>query len=45
MGGAGSEYSVVREHEEFLWLHTAIEEHPAYAGYIVSLSNDTKGTS
>ncbi|XP_022667691.1 sorting nexin-32-like [Varroa jacobsoni] len=35
MGGAGSEYSVVREHEEFLWLHTAIEEHPAYAGYII----------
>ncbi|OQR76928.1 sorting nexin-6-like [Tropilaelaps mercedesae] len=35
MGGADSEFSVVREHEGFLWLHTAIEEHPAYAGYII----------
>ena len=31
------EHSVVREHEEFIWLHTVIEEHPSYAGYIVSL--------
>ncbi|KRX95592.1 Sorting nexin-6 [Trichinella pseudospiralis] len=30
------ETSVVREHDEFLWLYDAIEENPLYAGYIVS---------
>lgn len=29
------EYSVVREHEEFIWLHEAIEEDRKYAGYII----------
>lgn len=33
---AKPEFSVVREHEEFMWLHDAIEETEAYAGYIVS---------
>ncbi|KRX50093.1 Sorting nexin-6 [Trichinella britovi] len=32
------ETSVVREHDEFLWLYDAIEENPLYAGYIVSWS-------
>ena len=32
---AKSELSVVREHEEFIWLHGAIEENEDYAGYIV----------
>jgi sorting nexin-5/6/32 len=30
-----NDFSVVREHEEFLWLHDAIEENEEYAGYIV----------
>ncbi|KRZ71365.1 Sorting nexin-6 [Trichinella papuae] len=29
------ETSVVREHDEFLWLYDAIEENPLYAGYII----------
>ena len=32
---ARSEFSVVREHEEFIWLHDAIEDTEAYGGYIV----------
>lgn len=35
---AKPEFSVVREHEEFIWLHDVIEETEAYAGYIVSTS-------
>uniref|UniRef100_A0A8R1I2P5 PX domain-containing protein n=1 Tax=Caenorhabditis japonica TaxID=281687 RepID=A0A8R1I2P5_CAEJA len=27
--------AVVREHEEFLWLHGALEENEAYAGFII----------
>lgn len=29
------EMSVVRQHEEFVWLHTMIEENEAYAGYLI----------
>ncbi|KAM3717875.1 Sorting nexin-6 [Dirofilaria immitis] len=32
---AKSEVSVVREHEEFIWLHTCLEENEAYAGFII----------
>lgn len=31
-----SEFSVVRQHEEFIWLHDQFEENEDYAGYIVS---------
>lgn len=31
-----SEFLVVRQHEEFIWLHDRYEEDPKYAGYIVS---------
>lgn len=30
------EFLVVRQHEEFVWLHDRFEENLAYAGYIVS---------
>uniref|UniRef100_A0A1I7V8H0 Sorting nexin n=2 Tax=Loa loa TaxID=7209 RepID=A0A1I7V8H0_LOALO len=30
-----NEVSVVREHEEFIWLHTCLEENEAYAGFII----------
>lgn len=30
-----SEFLVVRQHEEFIWLHDRYEEEPKYAGYIV----------
>ncbi len=30
------EMSVVREHEEFIWLHSCLEENECYAGFIVS---------
>ncbi|GLV31610.1 Sorting nexin 6 [Carabus blaptoides fortunei] len=29
------EFLVVRQHEEFVWLHDRFEENPAYAGYII----------
>ena len=32
------DFSVVREHEEFVWLHDRFVENVDYAGYIVSLS-------
>lgn len=32
----GKEFSVVRQHEEFVWLHDRFEENPAYVGFIVS---------
>uniref|UniRef100_A0A1I7X0N2 Protein kinase domain-containing protein n=1 Tax=Heterorhabditis bacteriophora TaxID=37862 RepID=A0A1I7X0N2_HETBA len=32
-----SETSVVREHDEFLWLHSVLEENENYAGFIVFL--------
>lgn len=31
------EFLVVRQHEEFIWLHDRYEEDVKYAGYIVSL--------
>src|SRR4051812_40984522 len=31
------EISVVREHEEFIWLHNCLEDNEASAGFIVSL--------
>lgn len=34
-----SEFIVVRQHEEFVWLHDRYEENEDYAGYIVSLHN------
>lgn len=33
---AKPDFSVVRQHEEFIWLHDRFEEDEAYAGYIVS---------
>ena len=33
---AKPEFSVVRQHEEFCWLHTALEENADYCGFIVS---------
>lgn len=30
------EMSVVREHDEFIWLHNSLEENEEYAGFIVS---------
>lgn len=32
---AKCEMSVVREHEEFIWLHSCLEDNEAYAGFIV----------
>lgn len=32
------EFSVVRQHEEFIWLHDSLEECENYAGLIVSFS-------
>ena len=31
------EFSVVRQHEEFVWLHDRYEEDEEYAGIIVSM--------
>uniref|UniRef100_A0A8C8W4D6 Sorting nexin-6 n=1 Tax=Peromyscus maniculatus bairdii TaxID=230844 RepID=A0A8C8W4D6_PERMB len=31
------EFSVVRQHEEFIWLHDSFVENEDYAGYIVSI--------
>lgn len=33
------DFCVVRQHEEFVWLHDRIEENDAYAGYIVGSSH------
>lgn len=35
-GFAKKDNNVVRQHEEFVWLHDRIEENEDYAGYIVS---------
>lgn len=35
-GYAKSDFFVVRQHEEFIWLHDRFEENEDYAGYIVS---------
>ena len=32
-----TDFTVVRQHEEFVWLHDRFEENEEYAGYIVSL--------
>jgi len=32
---AQQEFSVIRLHEEFIWLHDTIQENPEYAGYII----------
>lgn len=37
-GFAKSDNNVVRQHEEFVWLHDRFEENEDYGGYIVSLS-------
>lgn len=34
---AKKDFFVVRQHEEFIWLHDRYEENEEYAGYIVSL--------
>lgn len=34
----GTEFSVVRQHEEFIWLHDRFEEEPMYVGFIVSVT-------
>jgi len=33
------EFSVVRQHEEFVWLHDRFEENEEYAGIVVSIHN------
>ncbi len=30
-----TEFSVIRLHEEFIWLHDTFAENPDYAGYII----------
>lgn len=35
-GYAKSDFLVVRQHEEFVWLHDRFEENEEYGGYIVS---------
>lgn len=35
-GYAKKDFFVVRQHEEFIWLHDRFEENEEYAGYIVS---------
>ena len=32
------EFSVVRQHEEFIWLHDRFEENEDYAGIVVSIA-------
>ncbi|KOB69313.1 Sorting nexin, partial [Operophtera brumata] len=34
-----AEFTVVRQHEEFVWLHDRYEENEDYAGYIVDISD------
>ena len=36
-----SEFSVVRQHEEFVWLHDRYEENEDYAGIIVIMCSFT----
>lgn len=36
---AKKDFFVVRQHEEFIWLHDRFEENEDYAGYIVSIPN------
>ncbi|XP_049595850.1 sorting nexin-6 isoform X2 [Syngnathus scovelli] len=37
-----SEFSVVRQHEEFIWLHDSFVENEDYAGYILSVRGKNK---
>lgn len=32
---SGGKFTVVRSHEDFLWLHSVVEEDPSYAGLII----------
>ena len=32
-----SDFNVVRQHEEFIWLHNSLIENEEYGGYIVSI--------
>ena len=34
---AKPEFSVVRQHEEFIWLHDRFDENETYAGFIVNI--------
>lgn len=36
-----NEFSVVRQHEEFIWLHDSFVENEDYAGYIVRNTTHT----
>lgn len=36
-GFAKPDFFVVRQHEEFIWLHDRFEENEEYGGYIVSI--------
>lgn len=38
---AKKDFFVVRQHEEFIWLHDRFEENEDYAGYIVSIRLDS----
>lgn len=38
-GYAKDDFFVVRQHEEFVWLHDRFEENEDYAGYIVSIQH------
>lgn len=38
-GYAKSDFLVVRQHEEFVWLHDRFEENDEYGGYIVNFLN------
>lgn len=43
-GFAKNDFCVVRQHEEFVWLHDRIEENEDYGGYIVrGLTRDIEG--
>lgn len=35
---SNSEFSTIREHEDFIWLHDRFVEHEDYAGYIVNFT-------
>lgn len=39
-GYAKDDFFVVRQHEEFVWLHDRFEENEDYAGYIVRFTFD-----
>ena len=37
-----SEFSVTRQHEEFIWLHDRYNENEEYAGLIVRIESNAK---